>query len=96
MTINQGLTKIIHVNITSFDFSNEAGGALTISNQTLKLDKFVTFSGAITALGLSASTVTGEVKLKATVQVAPATISEVEGKVDRSLFWIHSTYRYVV
>jgi len=84
-TLNQGLTKVIHVNITSFDFSNEAGGALTISNQTLKLDKSVTFSGVITASGLSASTVTGEVKLKATVQVAPATISEVEGKVDPSI-----------
>jgi hypothetical protein len=84
-SLNQGLTKVVHINITSFDFSNEAGGALTITDRKLELNKNVTFSGMITASGLSASTVTGEVKLNATVQVNPATISEIEGKVDPSI-----------
>lgn len=84
-SLNQGLTKVIHINITSFDFSNEIGGALTITDRKLELNKNVTFSGAITASGLSASTVTRDVKLKATVQVNPATISEIECKVDPSI-----------
>ena len=84
-TLNQGLTKVVRINITSFDFSNEAGGALAINDGTLQLNKSVTFLGKITASGLSASTVTGDVKLNATLQVSPTVISEIEGKVNPSI-----------
>lgn len=84
-SLNQGLTKVIPIKITSFDFSNESGGALAINNKTLNISKLITFSGAIIASGLNASTVKGDVKLSATVQVNPVIMSEVEGKVDPSI-----------
>ncbi|WP_321435829.1 hypothetical protein [uncultured Bacteroides sp.] len=85
--ILNGSTKVVQIKITSFDFSNEPGGALAIKvvngKRTLSLSKPVTFSGAITVSGLSAST--GDVKLKATVQIPSVAISEVDGKVDPSI-----------
>jgi len=85
--ILNGSTKVVKIKITSFDFSNEPGGALAIKivngKRTLSLSKPVTFSGAITVSGLSTST--GDVRLRATVQTPSVAISEVDGKVDPSI-----------
>ena len=79
------LTKTIQITIPSFDFSNETGGVLAVNNRILQLNKSISFAGDINVYGLSTSTVTGEVKLKASLTVEPITISEIEGKVDPTI-----------
>ncbi len=81
--LTSGLTKAIY--ITSYDFSHETGGALAIKNQLLQLEKKITVSGVITASNLNTSTVTGDVNLKTMINIEPATISEVEGKIDPAI-----------
>ncbi len=70
------------INIDGFDFSNEEGGALTIKDHLLKLEKEISFSGRITGSNLDGSKITDDVMLETSIRINPATISEVEGKID--------------
>jgi hypothetical protein len=71
--------------ITSFDFSNENGGASTINNKILDVVKNITLSGGIALSNVDYSQLKGNVSLATSVQISPATISEIEGIIDPSI-----------
>lgn len=88
LVLNGGLTsgRTDELYITSFDFSGEENGALNIVNKMLSISKNVTLYGGVNTSNLTGSDVIAPtINLNTTIDVSPASISEIEGKVDPAI-----------